>query len=48
MSLKAKDGMSDQFEAAAGKKPKNNNNAENGIFTFNIMDGETREYTQES
>ena len=41
--LKAKDGMSEQFEAAAAKKTKKyNSTAENGIFTFNIMDGENQ------
>ena len=41
--LKAKDGMSQKFEAAAAKKTKKyNSTAENGIFTFNIMDGENQ------
>ena len=41
--LKAKDGMSQKFEAAAAKKTqKYNSTAENGIFTFNIMDGENQ------
>ena len=41
--LKAKDGMSQKFEAAAAKKTqKYNSTAEKGIFTFNIMDGENQ------
>ena len=41
--LKAKDGMAQTFEAAAAKKTqKYNSSAENGIFTFKIMDGENQ------